>query len=94
MSDKPFSDKPLYDELMNLVTEIGELEVENRLLKDSVVNLKNLQLQKEALSFKVYSCKKEIEELRDENMELMASLIEYNQATFKKRLRYLFTGEL
>ena len=33
------SDKPLYDELMNMVTEIGGLEVENGILKNKVENL-------------------------------------------------------
>ena len=77
MSDKPSSDKPLYDELMNLTTEIGELEVENKELKKWADKLI-----------------KECSVLNETNSELMAGLIEYNQATFKKRLRYLFTGEM
>jgi chromosome segregation ATPase len=82
------SDKPLYDELMNVAAEIGELEVENGILKNKVENL--------TMAFE--TSKKTVEKLiqkRDE-LELVLShcqgetseKLESQVKTLENRVRY------
>ena len=109
MSDKPSSDKPLYDELMNLVIEIGELEVENRQLKEEVaINKKSVEALKGAID--LYGVKSNEYGLKIRYLEkawidskaqsLTQELLsrdlqrKINDAKFKARLRYLFTRKL
>ena len=92
------SDKPLYDELMNLVTEIGELEVENGLLKKGkVANEKSIKSLNSAVYLyeaKLTDCKNEIIRIHSEKEAANRGLIAFRDAKFLGRLRYLFTRKL
>ena len=82
------SDKPLYDELMNVAAEIGELEIENNRLKEEMTIC-----EKRINGFK--QTEKALKEWML-NQEIIVSDLQRKiaGASFKKRLRYLFTGKL
>ena len=92
------SDKPLYDELMNLVTEIGELEIENKRLKEEkAIDQKSIEALKGAVCLyeaKITDCKNEMIRFHSEKEAANRGLIAFRDAKFLDRLKYLFTRKL
>jgi len=76
--------KKIYDAMMNLSVQVGELEIEN---KDLGGQVENLTLQYTA-------AKAAIQKLVEKRDQMEGDLLKYETATWIDRLRYFFTGKI
>jgi len=76
--------KKIYDAMMNLSVEVGEIEVENMNLTD--INSK--------LAVQINNTIQDAATLERKADKLSGELLRYEMATWKDRLRYFFTGKI